>query len=100
MKTGITFSTYFNAFRNADEDLEDSKGHPAAKGDEQQQTEDCVDLQGGTLLLAWTLGDGFGEDIFGEDFADDFSAQELFSDSVVAIDIEAAFSNLSRPAGR
>ncbi len=43
------------------------------------------------------VDDGFGEDIFGDDFTDDFSAQELFDGSVVAADIEAVFSNLSHP---
>lgn len=37
---------------------------------------------------------GFGEDIFGDDFADDFAAQLSSSELVAVSDIEAAFSNL------
>lgn len=39
---------------------------------------------------------GFGEDIFGTDFADDFPASVPGDDSVVADDIEAAFANLAQ----
>jgi chemosensory pili system protein ChpA (sensor histidine kinase/response regulator) len=38
---------------------------------------------------------GFGEDIFGEDFADDFAAQLSDSNLVAVADIEAAFADLS-----
>ncbi len=38
---------------------------------------------------------GFGEDIFGDDFADDFAAQWSGSELVAAADIEAAFADLS-----
>ncbi len=41
-------------------------------------------------------GDGFGEDIFADDFADDFDTQLLCEDGLVAIDIEAEFSELSQ----
>ena len=40
---------------------------------------------------------GFGEDIFGEDFAEDFVAKLPDETSPVAIDIEAAFSSLAQP---
>ena len=90
------FSGDFVAFGDVDQDLEDLESHPAATVEDEQQTQEFVELQDDPSA-DWTLVDGFGEDIFGEDFADSFSAQSLLSDSTVAIDIEAAFSNLSRP---
>ena len=47
----------------------------------------------------WTVDAGFGEDIFGDDFADDFEAQLPRSDDVAAVDIEAAFANLAHLTG-
>ncbi len=39
------FSGDFVAFRNVDQDLEDLEGHPAATGEDEQQTQEFVDLQ-------------------------------------------------------
>jgi len=89
------FSSDFVPFRNVDQDLGNLESHPAATSVEEQQTNGIVDLQDDSLG-GWNLGEGFGEDIFGEDFADSLSAQSILNDSEVAIDIEAVFSNLSR----
>lgn len=43
----------------------------------------------------WSQDEGFGEDIFGDDFADDFAAQLSQSDNVAIADIEAAFADIS-----
>jgi len=45
----------------------------------------------------WALDEGFGEDIFGDDFSDDFTAQLSSGEFVAAADIEAAFADLSHP---
>jgi chemosensory pili system protein ChpA (sensor histidine kinase/response regulator) len=45
----------------------------------------------------WALDTGFGEDIFGDDFADDFSALALAPDAgLAAQDIEAVFAAVSQ----
>ncbi len=49
--------------------------------------------------VSLSVGEGFGEDIFGDDFADDFDAQLLRDNNLAAVDIEAAFSNLTQLAG-
>ncbi|MEZ5572983.1 MAG: response regulator [Halioglobus sp.] len=49
----------------------------------------------GETLTDWTLDEGFGEDIFGESFADDFDNEFGSNDALLSADIEAAFSNLS-----
>lgn len=52
------------------------------------------DIQG-AATADWSLDEGFGEDIFGDDFAEDFAAQLSNSGNVAAADIEAAFADLS-----
>jgi chemotaxis protein histidine kinase CheA len=49
-------------------------------------------------LTDWTLDEGFGEDIFGENFADDFDDQFAGADALHNADIEAAFANLATAA--
>jgi chemotaxis protein histidine kinase CheA len=89
------FSTDFVAFGEADS-VPDN--HPAAIVEVQQQALEGVDLQ--DLLVADSaLVDGFGEDIFGDDFANDFSDQLLCEDNTVTSDIDAVFSILSQPEG-
>lgn len=86
------FSADFAASPSADQELESVT---AATTEDELQDLSCSDLQG-DLTTDWSVDDGFGEDIFGEDFADDFDTQLLRDDSHVTVDIEAAFSNLSQ----
>ncbi len=53
-------------------------------------------LEAPPLDAVYSAGDGFGEDIFGDDFSDAFEAQLSGDDSLLVADIEAAFSNLSQ----
>lgn len=47
----------------------------------------------------WSLDEGFGEDIFGDDFNEDFAAQLDANGCSGAVDIEEAFSELSHLDG-
>ncbi len=87
------FSEDFVAFGNAEQEFE---SHPAPIDENEQQANGIAD-QLDDPATDWAQGEGFGEDIFGADFANDFTAELLLSESVVPLDIEAAFSNLSRP---
>lgn len=89
------FSTDFVPFPSADHNLEELTG-VAIEG----QLDDLGSAAAQIDTAAdWTVGEGFGEDIFGDDFADDFDAQLLRGDDLATADIEAAFSNLAHLAG-
>ncbi len=86
------FTSDFFAFKGDVGDLENVEHEMA--GPIESRTPESTDAKAYTHVEA-VFADGFGEDIFGEDFSDDFADELLEGIDTAVPDIEAAFSSLS-----
>ncbi len=86
------FTSDFFAFKGDVDDFENVEYEMA--GLIESRTPDSKDAKAYNHVEA-AFADGFGEDIFGEDFSDDFTGELLEGIDTALPDIEAAFSSLS-----